>query len=91
VAPDGSLACSVLAWYDEGAGELEPVGTHPSRRRLGLAAATSLFALRKLSGLGATTAAVQCRGDDAYPVPKRLYESIGFAELTRDWVFRNSP
>jgi GNAT superfamily N-acetyltransferase len=88
VAPDGSLACSVLVWHDRDIGELEPVGTHPSHRRLGLAAAASLFALRKLSDLGATIAAVQCRGDDAYPIPKRLYESVGFVELTRDWVFK---
>jgi GNAT superfamily N-acetyltransferase len=90
VAPDGSLAASVLVWFDREtrAGELEPVGTHPAHRRLGLARAASLYSLKKLADLGASNAVVACRGDDNYPVPKRLYESIGFAEVARDCVYR---
>lgn len=92
VAPDGSLAASVLVWYEPGTstGELEPVGTHPAHRQLGLAAAASLFAAGRLAELGATQAAVSCRGDDAYPIPRRLYESVGFVGIARDWVFRKS-
>lgn len=92
VAPDGSLAASVLVWLDpdSGAGELEPVGTHPAHRRLGLARAASLYSLQKLADLGAGNAVVACRGDDNYPLPKRLYESVGFAEVARDCVFRSS-
>ncbi len=89
-APDGSIAAYTLAWFDDvnGVGELEPVGTHVDHRRLGLARAVGLFALARLRELGATTALVGCRGDDAYPIPRRLYESMGFREISRHIAFR---
>ncbi|MFZ0171659.1 MAG: GNAT family N-acetyltransferase [Acidimicrobiales bacterium] len=89
-APDGSLAASVLAWYDEatGVGEFEPVGTHPAHRRQGLGRAASLFAMQALRELGAAAVAVSCRGDDDYPAPRRLYESAGFRRAASDLVFR---
>lgn len=86
VAPDGSVASYTLAWLDESneIGELEPVGTHAEHRRLGLARATNLFALRRLRDEGAKTALVACRADDAYPPAScALYESIGFRERRR--------
>jgi ribosomal protein S18 acetylase RimI-like enzyme len=90
VAPDGRVASYVLAWYDDAnrVGELEPVGTHRDFRRLGLARAVSLDALRRLREAGAERAIVLCRGDDAYPAPKRLYESVGFRKHTRSVSFR---
>lgn len=92
VAPDGSVACSVIAWIDaEGAvGELEPVGTVPAHRRLGLARAASTFALHLLRDAGAGHALVSCRGDDDYPVPRKLYGSIGFRPLAADVVYRKA-
>jgi GNAT superfamily N-acetyltransferase len=92
-APGGQLAASALAWYDEVAGtaELEPVGTDPAFRRLGLGRAVSLFALHQARAAGATRAIVSCRGDDRYPVPGRLYRSLGFTELSRDVVMRRRP
>lgn len=92
-APGGRLAASALAWYDEATGtaELEPVGTDPKFRRLGLGRAVSLFALQQARAAGAALALVSCRGDDRYPVPARLYRSIGFAELSRDVVVRKQP
>jgi ribosomal protein S18 acetylase RimI-like enzyme len=89
-APDGSFASYCLAWLDEaiGVGVLEPVGTHPDYERRGLASAVSRFALRRLQELGATTAIVVPRGDDEYPVPKKLYESIGFEQHTRSQEYR---
>ena len=85
VPPDGSFAAFALGWLDEanGVGLLEPVGTHPDHRRLGLGRAVSLLALRQLRSAGAERAVVRSRGDAAYPVPKLLYESIGFRELSR--------
>jgi ribosomal protein S18 acetylase RimI-like enzyme len=86
VAPDGSVAAFTLAWLDESnaIGELEPVGTHAEHRRLGLARATNLFALRRLRDEGARSALVACRADDAYPPAScALYESIGFRERRR--------
>jgi ribosomal protein S18 acetylase RimI-like enzyme len=89
-ASDGSFASYCLVWHDEviGVGELEPVGTHPDYERRGLASAVCRFALRRLQELGASTAIVYARGDDAYPAPKRLYESIGFREHTRSQEYR---
>jgi ribosomal protein S18 acetylase RimI-like enzyme len=92
VAPDGRVASYVLVWYDDAnrVGELEPVGTHQDFRRLGLARAVSLDALRRLREAGAERAIVLCRGDDAYPAPKRLYESVGFRQHTRSVEFRKT-
>jgi hypothetical protein len=89
-APDGSVASYTLAWLDEvnGLGEFEPVGTHEHHLRRGLGRAVNLFALQRLREEGATEALVACRGDDAYPIPCRLYESVGFRELTRTLSFR---
>jgi GNAT superfamily N-acetyltransferase len=84
-APDGTLAASALGWYDEAnrVGEFEPVGTRPEHRRLGLASAVMLFGMRRFRDAGATHAIVGCRGDAGYPIPKLVYESIGFRELSR--------
>lgn len=81
----GRPVAFALAWYDEEnrVGELEPVGTDPAARRRGLARAVNLFALDRLRASGATRAIVACRGDDAYVAPRRLYESVGFSELSR--------
>lgn len=88
-APDGSLASSALGWYDGAnhVGEFEPVGTHPDHRRLGLASAAMLFGMKRFRDAGATHAIVGCRGDAGYPIPKLVYESIGFRELSRDVPF----
>jgi GNAT superfamily N-acetyltransferase len=88
-APDGSLAASALGWYDEAnrVGEFEPVGTHPDHRRLGLARAVMLFGMQRFRDAGAEHAIVGCRGDAAYPIPKLVYESLGFQEISRDMPF----
>jgi ribosomal protein S18 acetylase RimI-like enzyme len=90
VAPDGSVAAYTLAWLDElnGIGEFEPVGTHEDYRRRGLGRAVNLFALQRLREEGATEALVACRGDAEYPLPARLYESVGFREFVRTVPFR---
>lgn len=89
-APDGTFASTTLCWYDDEnrVGELEPVGTRPSERRRGLSRATNLFALQQLRAAGAESAIVMCRGDAAYPIPKLLYESLGFRQHDRALVFR---
>jgi ribosomal protein S18 acetylase RimI-like enzyme len=89
-AADGSFASYALAWYDDEnrVGELEPVGTRPDHRRRGLARAVNLFALHRLRDVGAERAIVLCRGDAGYPVPKLLYESVGFRQHSRSVTFR---
>jgi predicted N-acetyltransferase YhbS len=91
-APDGTIAAYALAWLDEanGVGELEPVGTHAAHQRRGLGRAVNLFALQRLREEGATLALVACRGDEAYPIPGRLYESVGFREQYRMLPFRRA-
>jgi len=91
-APDGSIAAYTLAWLDEEnrIGELEPVGTHEDHRRRGLGRAGNLFALHRLRDEGATTALVSCRGDAAYPIPCKLYESVGFREIARHVPYERS-
>jgi len=86
---DDEVAAFALAWLDapNRVGELEPVGVRADLQRRGLGRAVSLHALRQLRAAGATTALVGSRGDDAYPAPRLLYESIGFRELWRDLVF----
>ncbi|WP_329427099.1 GNAT family N-acetyltransferase [Streptosporangium sp. NBC_01495] len=80
VAPDGRAASYCLIWLDDanGVGEMEPVGTHPDFRRMGLARAACLYALHRLREAGAVTAIVHPRGGAGYPVPAQLYEGLGF-------------
>jgi hypothetical protein len=82
-APDGELVASALGWLDEAnaAGLIEPVGCAPRYRRMGLASAVNLATLHAMRALGARTGHVNPRGDDGYPVPGRLYRSIGFRRL----------
>jgi ribosomal protein S18 acetylase RimI-like enzyme len=87
VAPDGTFAAFCLCWLDEDnrVGNLEPVGTHPDYRRLGLARAVCLAGLRSLHSAGADTALVHSvGGSDA----TRLYESVGFVSRSRLLPFR---
>jgi ribosomal protein S18 acetylase RimI-like enzyme len=87
VALDGSFAAFCLCWLDEDnrVGDLEPVGTHPDHRRLGLARAVCLAGLRSLRAAGAETALVYSVGDSG---ATRLYESIGFRSRSRHLPFR---
>jgi ribosomal protein S18 acetylase RimI-like enzyme len=90
-APDGQVAAYCQGWFDEinGIGEFEPVGTRPEFRRLGLARAACLEVLHAFATAGGQRAVVYSRGDAAYPVPKLVYESLGFTAFTRtDWFRR---
>ncbi|MGI8576737.1 MAG: GNAT family N-acetyltransferase [Nocardioidaceae bacterium] len=84
-SPDGQLVAFCLGWLDEHnqVGELEPVGTDPVFRGLGLGRAVSLAALHALRDAGADIAVVYPRGDATYPVAASLYRSIGFTPGAR--------
>ncbi|MEV0198254.1 GNAT family N-acetyltransferase [Nonomuraea sp. NPDC050691] len=92
--PDGEAAAYCLVWLDEArrVAEIEPTGTLPGHRRRGLARAVCLAALRAAREAGAEHAVVYPRGDDAYPVPGRLYRSMGFGPVARTvtWVMDGS-
>ncbi len=85
LAPDGGPAALALGWYDERSRSVlfEPVGTVPEHARRGLARAVCVSVMTRARESGATQAVVGPRGDDAYPVPRRLYGSLGFSTLTR--------
>jgi GNAT superfamily N-acetyltransferase len=91
-AADGRLASCCIAWLDEKnrVGELEPVGTHPEFRRLGLAHAVCISALRALRQKGAESAVVYPRGDDGYPVPREVYGQLGFHPFGRTRTYARS-
>lgn len=88
-APNGIFVASCCVWLDDrnGVGEMEPVGTHPQYRGGRLARAVCLYALHALRELGATEAIVYARGDEAYPVPEKLYRGMGFSPYARTFTF----
>jgi len=90
-AGDGRPVAFALGWYDEAnaVAEFEPLGTDPAYRRRGLGRALLLLGLRRFRDIGAREAVVGSRGDDGHPLPRRLYESVGFRELSRQaWFIR---
>ncbi len=91
-APDGRWVANCCAWPDEamGVGELEPAGTDADFRRRGFGQVVCLAALRALRGAGASMAVVGARGDDAYPVPRRLYFGLGFTTYARTSTYERA-
>jgi mycothiol synthase len=86
-APDGTLAALVGMMYDETNhyGLFEPVCTHPDHRRKGLARAMMFEGLRRVKALGATD--VYVATGDMVPA-NALYDSIGFTEIYKGYVWR---
>jgi len=72
VAPDGNYASFCIAWWDEKnrIASLEPVGTAPEHRRMGLARGAVLEAIGRVATLGAEHIFV---GSD-----QNFYLSLGF-------------
>ncbi|MFF4448332.1 GNAT family N-acetyltransferase [Streptomyces sp. NPDC001502] len=92
-APAGDVVAYCQGWYDEvnATGASEPVGTRPDQRRQGLARAVCTAVLHAFARAGGRRAIVYSRGDAAYPVPERLYESMGFTAYTRTHTFVGRP
>ncbi|MFI0712415.1 GNAT family N-acetyltransferase [Streptomyces inhibens] len=88
-SPTGDVVAYCQGWYDHanGIGAFEPVGTHPGHRCLGLARAVCTTVLHAFDRAGGHRAVVYSRGDADYPVPKRLYESMGFTTYTRTHTY----
>jgi ribosomal protein S18 acetylase RimI-like enzyme len=88
-APDGRLAANCCIWFDEAnrIGLIEPLGVDADFRRQGLGYAVCLAALHALREAGAQLALVGPRGDEAYPVPRRLYFSLGFQTYARSYGY----
>lgn len=79
VSPDGKHAAFCICWPDpvNKIGLLEPVGTHPDFRRMGLGRAVILEGLRRLQAWGMRSALVCTESDQTAAV--HLYESAGFS------------
>lgn len=86
-APDGSFAAHVGVNYDEASrnGIFEPVCTHPDHRQKGLAQALMFEGLHRLTALGAADVIVDTGTAAA---ANALYESIGFTEARKGYVWR---
>ncbi|MFC4894421.1 hypothetical protein ACFQVD_08615 [Streptosporangium amethystogenes subsp. fukuiense] len=56
-----------------------------------LARAVCTAVMRAFSDAGGRRAIVYSRGDAGYPVPKRLYESMGFTAYTRTHTYLGRP
>ena len=89
---DGSPVGAAIIWYDASYeyGEFEPVGTAVDHRGRGVGAAMLRFGLERLAAAGASHAVVGARGDDDYPVPKRLYASVGFRPFATQQIVRKT-
>lgn len=85
-APNGDLAAFATVWWDSKTqtAAFEPVGTHPTYRRLGLARALMAEGIRRAKALGATLMTVGSYSESA----GALYASLGFREydLSVPWV-----
>ncbi|WP_328445929.1 GNAT family N-acetyltransferase [Amycolatopsis sp. NBC_00438] len=89
-APDGRFAAQCLIWLDErnAVGELEPVGTLPEFRRMGLARAVCLAALHAACEAGAREAVVYpVIGHPKSPAALPLYRDLGFRPYARTLTF----
>ena len=84
---DGELAAYCISWWDPRSRslEIEPLGTHPSHRRRGLARAIVREVMRRAWTLGASYVLVW--GTTENPEAKALYESAGMRarRVFRDW------
>jgi mycothiol synthase len=76
-APDGTLAAYCIAWFDSRTQtvEIEPLGTHPEYRRLGLGRAIVQEVLRRSAARGAKS--VMVWGAHENDAAIHLYESAG--------------
>jgi ribosomal protein S18 acetylase RimI-like enzyme len=79
VAPDGTLAAFCICWLDviNHAALIEPLGVDSRFRRLGLGRAMVAEAIRRASGLGASSFRA-CTASSNLSA-HRLYEALGFA------------
>lgn len=81
---------AALLWVDEQGGycEFEPVGVGSAHRGRGVAQAMLRHGLHLAAGASVAHAVVGARGDDDYPAPRALYQSVGFTPLVREVIVR---
>jgi ribosomal protein S18 acetylase RimI-like enzyme len=87
VSPEGKLAAAILVWcYPEnGAAEIDPLGTAPDFRRKGLARAMVLESFRRMRAAGLHTAYIA--SDAQNVIVNSLYASLSPSETYRAFVW----
>jgi N-acetylglutamate synthase-like GNAT family acetyltransferase len=82
VDKEGIVVAFANMWYDSAnrIGILEPVGTHPEHRKLGLAKAAVYHGENLISELGATHVYVGSN--------QPFYKQIGFYEVEKDFIYK---
>jgi len=90
VAPGGAFAAFVTVRLDpiSRIAELEPVGTHPDYRRLGLGKSVILEGLKRLQKH--KPSAICIPGAAATEAANRLYESVGFTDKVAVYLWRKT-
>lgn len=85
-APDGTLVATAIIWFDcvSRTAEFEPVGTHRSYRRRGLATALLWHGMHLARDAGAHTMLVACVGSPLRVAARELYYGVGFEPFARD-------
>ncbi|MCZ6676892.1 MAG: GNAT family N-acetyltransferase [Candidatus Poribacteria bacterium] len=86
VAPDGTFAAHCMGSINRDEGLIDPVGTRPRFRRLGLSRALILTCFQRLRALGIETTTTSVDGEN-HPA-RRLYESVGFRPTYKRFVYR---
>ncbi len=87
LSPDGRAASFCLCWVDplNKVGLFEPVGTHPDFQRKGLGRAVMLEGMRRLKEHGMHSVILGVDSDN--PGAIKLYESVGFHIIDRQWIY----
>lgn len=90
VAPEGAFAAFVTVRMDPVSriAELEPVGTHPDYRRLGLGRSAILEGLKRLQKYNPSVICIL--GAAATEAANRLYESVGFTDKVAVHLWRKT-
>jgi ribosomal protein S18 acetylase RimI-like enzyme len=88
-SPDGEFVANCLIWLDDHnrVGELEPVGTDPRFRRLGLGRAVCLAAMHAVRAAGADRAVVYPTFGHGHPGAIPLYADLGFRPYARSVTY----
>jgi len=88
ISPEGKLAASNLVWLypRTRSAEIDPLGTHPDFRKLGLARALVLESFKRMHASGIDFAYIA--SDTQNPIVSKLYASLDPVELVQGyhWV-----
>lgn len=90
VAPEGAFAAFVTVRLDpvSGIAELEPVGTHPDYRKLGLGKCVIYEGLRRLQNYNPSVVCIP--GAAPTEAANRLYDSVGFKDKVAVYPWRKT-